>query len=257
MPDLLVAPCEYQAAKYAVMHWHYSKRMPRCKMAQFGVWERGEFIGVILFGHGSVPQIGMPYGLDQMEVCELVRVALKDHETPVSSIVAQSLPLLRESSQGLRLVVSYADSEQGHLGTIYQAMNWIYLGMSIPADEYRVNGIRMHGRALRSTRSTHPARDLESDNIMEWARQVLDPRIERLSGSAKHRYVYPLDRAMRRQVTKLAQPYPRGLSVHGDTPSFHEGETGSTPVDRSNQDFTVEKPILESTGEPHDFSDEP
>ena len=43
--DLRLDWCSYEAAKYAVEHWHYSKRMPKSKLAKIGVWEDGEFIG--------------------------------------------------------------------------------------------------------------------------------------------------------------------------------------------------------------------
>lgn len=35
-------------------------------------------------------------------------------------------PAVRDAPPGLRLVVSYADAGQGHVGTIYQATGWLY-----------------------------------------------------------------------------------------------------------------------------------
>jgi len=35
---------------------------------------------------------------------------------------------LKKHAKGLKLVVSYADFNQGHHGGIYQATNWIYVG---------------------------------------------------------------------------------------------------------------------------------
>src|SRR5688572_27900813 len=110
------------------MRWHYSRRMPRCKLAKIGAWEDGRFIGAVVFGRGATPNIGSPFGLDQTEVCELVRVALRDHRAPVSQIMAEARRKLRETSPGLRVIVSFADTAQDHHGGIYQADNWIYLG---------------------------------------------------------------------------------------------------------------------------------
>ena len=150
-----------------------------------------------------------PYGLDYTEGAELVRVALDLHKATVSRIVAMTFPRLREQSPGLRLVVSYADPERGHHGGIYQAMNWLYLGRTTAADEYMVLGRRMHGRALRSTRSTHPLGHLAATNILDWTRQVLDPNAKPVKGSSKHRYVMPLDRAIRRRLLPFALPFPK------------------------------------------------
>lgn len=49
----------------------------------------------------------------------------------------------------------------------------------------------------------------------------------------KFRYFYPLDKAMRRQLNKIALPYPRGLSVENDTLGFQPGDVGATPAGRS------------------------
>ena len=52
-----------------------------------------------------------------------------------------------------------------------------------------------------------------------WLRLNVDPEARSITMPPKHRYLYPLDRAMRRQLAKqkIALPYPRGLSVDGDT----------------------------------------
>jgi hypothetical protein len=103
--------------------------VPSGKLVRLGVWENKKFIGVIIFGIGANRNMLKPYGLNQDEGCELVRIALKKHKAPVSKIVSLALKMLK-SSQNLKLVVSYADPEQGHHGGIYQAGNWIYAGRS-------------------------------------------------------------------------------------------------------------------------------
>jgi hypothetical protein len=219
--SLVVAPCSHEAAKYAVLNWHYSKRMPRNKMVKFGVWENKVFVGSVIYGSSANAFAFAPYGLDQTEGCELLRVAMRKHSSFVTQVIAKSMRQLKQSQASLRLVISFADPEQGHEGKIYQAGNWTYAGMTGSADEYIVNGVRMHGRALRSTRSTHRLRDLPASNVEEWAKKALDPNIVKASGSSKHRYLYPLDRAMRRQVQRLALPYPsadEGSTVSRDTP---------------------------------------
>lgn len=192
--------CSYQAAKYAVMHWHYSKAMPAGKIVKMGVWEDGKFIGSVIYGWGANRHIGGPYNLRQTEVCELVRVALRNHSAPVSRIVSLAQKMLVAQSSGLRLIVSYADPYHGHNGAIYQAMNWVYIGKS---DNWRgshyiihINGmaVEMHGRSVRS----------------KWGREASIPYPwEFAPDRSKHKYLYPLDRAMRRQITSLAQPYPK------------------------------------------------
>ena len=225
-PGLRLDWCSYEAAKYACEHWHYGIAVIKQKKVKIGVWEDGVFVGCVLFGDGANHRVFEPYGLRYEEGCELVRIALRGHRTPVSRIVRIALGMLRRRCPGLRLVISFADPEHGHVGAIYQAGNWLYAGMTAPADEYIVNGKRMHGRALRSTRS-HYRRDVTRvPNVMAWAARALDPNVRRVVGSAKHRYLMPLDAQMRQRLAPLARPYPKlgRAGVGSDTPAVRAGE---------------------------------
>lgn len=208
--SVLIAPCGHDAAKYAVMRWHYSHAMPAGKLVKFGVWEHERFIGAVLYGRGANNHMGEGYGLDATQICELVRIALTEHEAPVTQIVAETLRQLHDTNPGLRLVVSFADPDQNHHGGVYQAGNWIYTGMSLPAPEYIVNGEKIHGRTLRAMRNSSPNPG-DFANVQDWARATLDPEARIEYGSRKHRYLMPLDRGMRRQVERLRQPYPNPI----------------------------------------------
>lgn len=203
---LIVAPCSWHAARWAVLRWHYSEKMPRSKVAPFGVWEHGEFSGAIIYGRSATAALGSPYGLDQTQCVELLRVALRTHQHPVTQMVAASLRQLRAACPGLRLIVSYADAAQGHRGGIYQAGNWIYTGTTNPANAfYIVHGQLTHGRTLRHMAAQRPA----GETAEAFVRRTIDPDVRRVVlNTVKHRYLYPLDRAMRRQVTPLAKSYP-------------------------------------------------
>lgn len=220
--------CTHDAAKFAVERWHYSQCMPVGKTVRIGAWEDGQFIGVVLFGRGANRDLLAPYGLDQTEGAELTRVALRTHQTPVTRIVAIALRFLRQACPGLRLVVSFADPEQGHVGGIYQGGGWIYTGMSTPADEYIVNGERMHGRSLRALRAADP-RAKKGMNTIAWARLALDPNIRKIYGSSKHRYLMPLDDSVRRLVARVAKPYPKAIDR---TRQKHPSDALSPPAER-------------------------
>jgi hypothetical protein len=201
MTDLVVSPCSRKAAEHAVLRWHYSAQMPTGKLVTFGVWEDGDYVGAILYGRGASPYLLTAYGLDQTEGCELVRVALRRHTTPVSQAVASTLRQLRDVAPGLRVVVSFADPKEGHHGGIYQAGNWVYTGMSNPVTEYLIGG------RWRHTRGAY------------W--NAKGREIPKRTAPGKHRYVYPLDRQMRRRLSKLALPYPQPAD---------EGSTVSRPA---------------------------
>ncbi len=221
-PELRLDWCSHAAAKYAVEKWHYSRRMPKNKLAKVGAWEDGQFIGCVIFGHGATPEIGKPFGLSTLEVCELVRVALSKHKTPTSRIVAVAIRMLKQISPGLRLIVSFADWSQGHHGGIYQAGGWVYVG-SNEYHAYRVNGEMIHPKSLHD-------RYGRGGQSIPWLRANVDPLAERVANGLKHKYVYPLDDAMRAQIALLARPYPKRAKHPGDAPGDQPEEGGSTPT---------------------------
>ena len=114
---------------FACKRFHYAKSVPAAHKYDYSIFnDNGEWCGVILYSYGSSPQIGMQYGLFAGEVLELIRVALNGKQTHTSQAVAMTLKRLHKDAPNVRLVVSFADQEQGHLGTIYQASNWMYTG---------------------------------------------------------------------------------------------------------------------------------
>lgn len=216
--SLLVKPCNYRAAVYAVTNWHYSHRMPSGKMVRHGVWERGTFIGVLTYSRGANRSLGAPYRLGVTEACELTRVALTDHTAPVSQILARSLALLRTANPGLRLVISYADPHAGHHGGIYQAGNWIYDGLSSATGSRPVilHGVPQHKRTISARYGT--AR-------LAWLRAHVDPNARPADEiPAKHRYLMPLDKFTRRRLAALAQPYPHAVEASEVTRNLSEVE---------------------------------
>lgn len=198
-----IAPCSHEAAKYAVMNWHYSKTMPSGKLVKYGVWEDEKFIGVILYGYGANGQLPKLFGLVQTECAELVRVALTSHRTPVSQLIAETLKQLKTDNPGLRLAVSYADTEQGHKGGIYQAGNWTYTGTANTAGgSVILNGQKIHGRSIVAKYGTRS---------IEWLKANIDPNARAADDYAKHRYIMPLDKAMRRKIASMAKEYPHAV----------------------------------------------
>ena len=139
-PELRMAFCSYAAAKYACEKWHYSKCVPKSKISKIGVWENKQFIGAVIFGCGATSDLVKRYGLKMQQGCELVRVALTKHQTEVTRIISIAIRIIKKTYPGLRLIVSFSDPEQGHVGGIYQGGGWIYTGTTQPSDEYILNG---------------------------------------------------------------------------------------------------------------------
>jgi len=199
----------HAAAKYACEAWHYTGRIPPGTSVRIGVWEDDRFIGVVVFSRGPSGHLGSAFGLDITQVCELSRIALDDHETPVTQIVSPALRMLRQRCPGLRLVISFADPAQGHVGRIYQAGNWIYLGRTAPSKAH----IDPEGR-IRHDRNVSASgfKSIFGKTTLVPPRDACTP----IELPGKFRYAMPLDKAMRRRLVPRALPYPQPSTEHDE-----------------------------------------
>lgn len=217
--DLRLDWCSYQAAKYAVEHWHYSKTMPAPKRTMVGVWEDGKFIGAVVFSWGANHNLSKAFRLEMTECVELARVALNKHRSPVSKILAIAIRMLKKQSPGLRLIVSYADQRVNHYGIIYQAAGWVYSGETADKFDY----ITEDGRVLHRRSYTGKNFYRAKLSVPVMATKTKSPR--------KYRYLYPLDAAMRAQIAPLARPYPkRGTGEIDNAPGSNRETGGASPT---------------------------
>lgn len=222
-PDLRLDWCSHAAAKYAVEKWHYSRSLPTPPLVKVGVWEDGKYVGCVLFSRGATNHLGSPYGLIATEVCELTRVALGAHQTATSRVVALALKFLRRRSPGLRLCISFADPNQGHHGGIYQAGGWVYSGVTSPSHKFLDDAGRIwHGRQVSRTGVKR-----------QYGLSRVVPKIAdctKLPELGKHRYLMPLDDAMRKQIAPLSRPYPKRAKHPSDAAGDQPEEGGAAPT---------------------------
>lgn len=223
--------------KSALARWYYRPELPVGKTVKVGVWEDGVFAGVVVFGCGASDSLGTRYGITSLEVCEMVRIALRpDHKCQISRVLRIAISFLRKHCPGLRLVLTYADPAAGHTGAVYQAANWIYVGTTTPDWRYiDRRGIEHHSRNVK---------------VSGWSATLGGGRMRcpkpsectRYRVPGKHKYALPLDDAMRALVTRDAKPNPkkavaaapleelRGASIDSDALGHPPRDDGATPI---------------------------
>lgn len=211
---LKVAFATKKATQYACKHWHYAHKIPAGKLFPVGIWKDGHFLGVIIFSHGANKFIGKPYNLNQYQVLELTRVALRNHKGVfVSELLSKALAFLKEKQPKLVMLVSYADPMQGHKGGIYQATNWIYIGDTPANRKYIQNGKTIHphsaGDFLREHKNLW---DNFNGSQLEFLQKYRDKNIKMIKTLGKHKYLMPLNKKARRRLKKLALPYPKSAT---------------------------------------------
>lgn len=105
----------YEAAPW-LLEKHYAKRIPPISFA-FGAYEDGCLIGVVTYGVPASASLraGICGAIWKQSVIELNRLVCKNSQNIASQLVGRSLQMLPKPS----IVVSYADTEQGHIGYVY------------------------------------------------------------------------------------------------------------------------------------------
>lgn len=219
--DLRVDWATHKAAKYAVENWHYSAVLPVPPLIKVGVWEDGKFIGVVIFSRGANNNLLKPFGLNQKEGCELTRIALNSHKSPVSRVVRIALKFLLKNSPSLRLCISFADPSEGHHGGVYQAGNWIYTGQQPATTEYIApDGKQWHGRMV----SKDGWIKAHGKYRQCWRHDQCRP----VKKIGKHRYLMPLDKEMRESILQLSKPYPKRVTKANSGDQLESG--GAIPT---------------------------
>jgi hypothetical protein len=212
----------HQATKYACEKWHYSKSVPVPPLVKVGVWEDEKFIGVLVFSRGASASLFKPYGLKQDQGCELTRVALTKHKTPVSRIMSIAMKFLKKTNPNLELIVSFADPSEGHHGGIYQATNWIYAGQSAPSYEY----IDKFGRKWHSRQVSEKGWNIQQGQ----KRKTVKPsECAKVFKEGKHRYLMPLKNKEKYQKFNLGY-YPKRHEHESNASDFQSGEGGAIPT---------------------------
>ena len=158
-------------------------------------------LGVITFGVGPKNVYHLVAGCAPEDCLGLTRLWLS-HSLPRNSesyVIGHALRALRKYTR-VKFIVTYADPAQGHVGTIYQASNWIYTGLSQATPMYHLGDGRLrHSRTFSHVMGTR--------NITHLAKQGVD--ISVVPTLAKHRYLYLLDASLRDSIAVPVLPYPK------------------------------------------------
>lgn len=120
-----VEPMASRDAAAMVVEHHYLHRRPPISFA-YALHHRGQVVGVVTFGVPAsrhLQKSACP--ADPQQVIELNRLWVHD-DMPRNSeswFVSRALKMLPP-----RIVVSYADTREGHYGYVYRALNFHYAG---------------------------------------------------------------------------------------------------------------------------------
>lgn len=223
------------AAKAFVEQHHYSGSYPAARF-RYGLYRQGVLSGVAVFSHPCSDRVltkVFPVSDPKMAI-ELGRFVLLDHvpANGESWFAARCFELLRSS--GIAGVVSFSDPMPrttldgrvvlpGHVGTVYQALNSVYLGRG-DARTLKIlpDGRSFNHRAEQKIRRQeqgwrYAAQQLESHGA-EALTEGMDPKawlelwLPRLTRPVRHKgnhkFCWAIDKALRKHLPASLK-YPK------------------------------------------------
>jgi hypothetical protein len=211
--NIKVERTQVKVIRRAIVTGHYSGVMPDACQDAFACWNHlGGLIGAVAYGPGGnnktltaiYPEANNKTGR------ELIRLWVHPNapKNTASKMVAKSLKLLPEE---VELVVTFADSGQRHLGIVYQALNFYYLGKTNEGIRYVDNsGIEVTSRLANIYRLRNPERFGNKTN--KEIRQELGWKA--VKSHSKHRYAIGVGKNKRKINNILKdkkQPYPKDM----------------------------------------------
>ena len=191
----------YKQAMEVIVKNHYLHRKCPASFC-FGLFDKSEVVGVIVYGTPSSAPLrkGVCGEEEMMNVIELTRLWVRDDvpKNGESFLIGNTIRKVNKE-----IVVSFADTEQDHLGIIYQATNWIYTGLSAKRTNWTIEGLDNHCQTIADK---YTAKEI---------REKFGNKFSLVQRSRKHRYVYFNARSKKRKkelLEKLKYPvlaYPK------------------------------------------------
>lgn len=193
---------DYKTAMDVVIREHYLHRKAPCSIA-FGLFLGDDIKGVVCYGTPSSAPLrsGIAGHENAFNVAELTRLWVCDSvpRNGESFLIGRTV-----KKAGKEIIVSFAEIQQGHLGIVYQATNWIYTGLSAKRTNWAIEGVDKHCQTIADKYTAKEIRDKYGDRFSLQDR----PR--------KHRYVFINAKGKRKEdlISSLRykqQPYPKKI----------------------------------------------
>jgi hypothetical protein len=234
----IIRPVSRALAESVILRYEWLGTLPKATR-YFGIFFGPYLAGVtaVSVGNGTAGAFtSRQYGIEGAELATLTRGACVHWAPPGtnSRLVSWTVRLLRALEPRAKLLVAYADTEAGEIGTIYQACGWTYVGPGSRVREWVtpsgavVNHAGVLPRAMPRRGRGRFAKAKTALELGGWRLQLSNPKL---------RYVVVLDRddlELVGRIRRMRLPYPKRPTYNprlqaseansDDAPAYQVGE---------------------------------
>jgi hypothetical protein len=136
--EFFIEQMSKDVANEMIIKYHYSHKATSNRYS-FGLYHKNntEFIGfklvgTIIYGYPVGRRVGTSIcdTIGNKNVLELTRLYIHDEygKNIESHFISQTIKKIKKLDDKIKIIISYSDPEQNHLGIIYQATNFYYQG---------------------------------------------------------------------------------------------------------------------------------
>jgi hypothetical protein len=218
LSEITISLAKASTVRRAIVEGHYSGVMPDACQEIYGAFlPNGVLVGVVLYGPGGSDKVlaSILPGTTNQTGRELIRLWLHPNlqRNTASWLVSRTLKMLPPE---VSLIVSFADSGQGHYGYVYQALNFSYLGMTNPGTRFvDTTGVEVTPRLANIYRMRRP--EEFGDMSLQEIRDILG--WTPVTNHSKHRYALGVGhnrKSTNRYLDSISQPYPKPTRIVDD-----------------------------------------
>jgi hypothetical protein len=160
--EIVITPITLEEAQPFILK-HYIGEKPRGIQKIYGVYHKpsgNKLVGTAIYGkpRKQATTVVQPE-VSSEEVIELQRLFLEDYvntKNIESYVISHTLKLIKQDFPSVKVVITFADEKAGHVGSIYQATNAIYLGKGSEKKHKYVYILRGNLKALHNLLQNKP-----------------------------------------------------------------------------------------------------
>ncbi len=210
--DIVFSFCSKNTARKVCKAMHYMKTYPAGAKIDIAMVDRKKVVGICVFGYSSATDAKarrVLYDVPKSQYIEMQRLWISDDygKNTESFCLSKIIRLLADTYK-IRVILTHAGGCKNDCGIVYQSSGWLYFGASSCDDFYltRNGEYKSIVAALRFGRVSQKGKTKEQIGYELFGeRHVINAK--------RHFYVYPIDKAIRRRLTKIALPFPKDSSM--------------------------------------------